>query len=185
MSKQDYVPTLFNLFRQYGYEGVTLAKIAQATGLGKASLYHHFPGGKAEMAEMALAQANLWLETRVIVLLASEASPLEKFRAMAEAVNQGYGEGHQSCLLAALVLAPASEDLFPAQIHAVFVRWIQAIATVLSTAGLNETLANQRAEDALIAIQGALILSRGLGEIAPFQRIIQQLPAQLCQDIGG
>ena len=49
----------------------------------------------------------------------------------------------------------------------------------------DKLLANQRAEDALIAIQGALILSRGLGEIAPFQRIIQQLPAQLCQDIGG
>jgi AcrR family transcriptional regulator len=53
VSKQIHVPILLKLFRQFGYDGVTLSKISQATGLGKASLYHYFPGGKAEMAEVA------------------------------------------------------------------------------------------------------------------------------------
>ncbi|WP_315889750.1 TetR/AcrR family transcriptional regulator [Kovacikia minuta] len=54
MSKQAHVSSLLNLFRQFGYDGVTLSKISQATGLGKASLYHHFPGGKDEMVETVL-----------------------------------------------------------------------------------------------------------------------------------
>ena len=58
MSRETHLPTLFQLFRQHGYDGVSLAKIAAATELGKASLYHHFPGGKAEMmAAIASGQA--------------------------------------------------------------------------------------------------------------------------------
>jgi len=43
---------LGQVFRERGYEGATLTQLAAATGLGKASLYHHFPGGKAEMADV-------------------------------------------------------------------------------------------------------------------------------------
>ncbi len=54
---------------------------------------------------------------------------------------------------------------------------------MLITAGLDEKLAKQRGEDAMIAIQGALILSHGLKNNGPFQRMIKQLPQRLCQDI--
>lgn len=62
---------------------------------------------------------------------------------------------------------------------------IDAIAEVLIAAGLHETLAKQRGEDAVMAIQGSLILSHGLNDVVPFQRIIKQLPQQICQDIGA
>jgi len=183
MSKQAYVTTLLQLFRQFGYEGLTLSKISQATGLGKASLYHHFPGGKAEMAEAALEQVNQWLETIIVPMLEGEGAPIAKFQAMCEQVNHFFCEGQNSCPLAVLALEQASNDLFHTQIRQVFSRWIAAIAQVLITAGLAETLAKQRGEDAMIAIQGASILSQALKEIAPFQRVIQQLPQQLCRDL--
>ncbi|WP_016948735.1 TetR/AcrR family transcriptional regulator [Anabaena sp. PCC 7108] len=183
MSKETYVPTLLKLFRQFGYEGVTLSKISQATGLGKASLYHHFPGGKAEMAEAALTHVNQWLETSILQILNGEEIPIAKFQSMCKEANYFFNEGQNSCLLAALVLAQSSDDLFHSQISLTFSRWIEAIAKVLITAGLDETLAKERGEDAMIAIQGALILSHGLRDFAPFQRIIKQLPQQLCRDI--
>ncbi len=184
MSRQTYVPKLIQLFRQFGYEGLSLAKISQATGLGKASLYHHFPGGKAEMAEAALTQVNQWLETMIMPILADAASqPMEAFQAMCDETNQFFNEGENSCLWAVLVLEQASNELFHAQISHAFSQWIEAIAQVLVTAGLDETLAKQRGEDAMIAIQGALILSRSLHNFAPFQRVIKQLPQQLCQDL--
>lgn len=37
------------LFHERGYSGVTMADIAAATGIRKASLYHHVPGGKEEL----------------------------------------------------------------------------------------------------------------------------------------
>jgi len=48
---------LGQVFRERGYEGATLTQLAAATGLGKASLYHHFPGGKAEMADVLVRDA--------------------------------------------------------------------------------------------------------------------------------
>jgi len=55
----------------------------------------------------------------------------------------------------------------------------------LIAAGLNEELAKQRGEDAVISVQGSLILSHGLNNFAPFQRAIKQLPQQLCQDLDA
>jgi TetR/AcrR family transcriptional regulator, lmrAB and yxaGH operons repressor len=42
--------------------------------LGKASLYHHFPSGKAAMAAVALADVNQWLEMRILPMLAIDES---------------------------------------------------------------------------------------------------------------
>ena len=81
-----------------------------------------------------------------------------------------------------LILEQSSDELFGAQIKWAFSQWIEAISTVLIAAGLDETLAKARGEDAIIAIQGALILAYGLKDVAPFQRALKQLPAQLCRD---
>ncbi len=185
MSKQVYVPVLLKLFRQFGYEGVTLAKIAQATGLGKASLYHHFPGGKAEMAAVALADVNQWLETRILLILTSGSPRLaiEIFQSMSEETSRFFNAGQNPCLWAVLAMDETSDALFHDEIRGALSRWIGAIAQVLVGAGVESNLAQQRGEDAMIAIQGALIVSRGLRDCAPFQRVLQQLPQQLCQDI--
>ncbi len=183
MSKQTYVPTLLKLFRQFGYEGVTLSKISQETGLGKASLYHHFPRGKAEMAEVALTHVNNWLETTIVEILDRPEPAIAKFESMCEETSKFFNQGQNSCLWAVLVMEQSSDDLFHSQISGAFSQWIEAIAKVLIASGLDETLAKQRGEDAMIAIQGALILSHGLKDFASFQRIINQLPQQICRDL--
>ena len=183
MSKQTYVPILLKLFRQFGYEGVTLSKISQATGLGKASLYHHFPGGKAEMAAAALMEVNGWLELRLLPILSGNTAPIDTFELMCAEVDRFFDMGKNSCLWAVLILERSSDDLFGEQIQWAFSLWIEAISTVLIAAGLDESLAKERGEDAVIAIQGALILSNGLNVVAPFQRVLQQLPAQLCHGL--
>jgi TetR/AcrR family transcriptional regulator, lmrAB and yxaGH operons repressor len=183
MSKQTYVPILLKLFRQFGYEGVTISKISQATGLGKASIYHHFPGGKAEMAESALTYVNQWLETNILEILSSQEQPLDKFQAMCAETYRFFDEGKNSCLWAGLVLEQSSNDLFHSQLSWAFSQWIESIAHVLIAAGLDETLAKQRGEDAMIAIQGALIMCHGLQDFAPFERVLKQLPERLSEGI--
>ncbi|TGQ06111.1 helix-turn-helix domain-containing protein, partial [Mesorhizobium sp. M00.F.Ca.ET.217.01.1.1] len=48
--RADLPSIIGEVFREHGYEGASLALIGAATGLGKGSLYHFFPGGKEEMA---------------------------------------------------------------------------------------------------------------------------------------
>jgi TetR/AcrR family transcriptional regulator, lmrAB and yxaGH operons repressor len=189
VSKQSHVPTLLKLFRQFGYEGLTLSKISQSTGLGKASLYHHFPGGKAEMAEAALCEVDRWLDTTILpILLDVDASgqnyqTIDKLTLMCIETSRFFHKGQNSCLWAVLMLEQSSDELFHSQISSALSRWIEAIVNLLVTAGLDRTLAQQRGEDAMVAIQGALIMTRGLRDLAIFDRILGQLPQQLCQDI--
>ena len=56
MTREEAIAQLSKVFRQYGYEGATLARLSAATGLRKASLYHHFPKGKEKMAAAVLNQ---------------------------------------------------------------------------------------------------------------------------------
>lgn len=72
MPKDTYIPCLLRLFREYGYDGATLSKISQATGLGKASLYHHFPGGKDEMVETVLDYLERWSGENILPVLQSQ-----------------------------------------------------------------------------------------------------------------
>ena len=180
MSKQTHVPSLLNLFRQFGYDGVTLSKISQATGLGKASLYHHFPGGKDEMVETVLITLEQGLEKMIAETLQTDGDVFTRLQKMSDRINEIYDGGQKPCLLASLMLGSA-KDAFQERVHALLDTWINAIASVLIETGIDPTLARQRGEDAIIAIQGALILSQGLGNPSPFQRVIQQLPHALCQ----
>ncbi|KJH70104.1 TetR/AcrR family transcriptional regulator [Aliterella atlantica] len=184
MPKDTYIPCLLQLFRQYGYDGATLAKISQATGLGKASLYHYFPGGKEEMVTTVLDYLAQWLEQHILQPLRYQGDALARFQSMSDSISELYAGGQQPCLLAILLMG-STRDVFQPTLRSLLHSWIEAIAEVLIAAGLNETLAKQRGEDAIIAIQGSLILSHGLNDFAPFQRTLAQLPQQLCQGLLG
>lgn len=178
MDKIEVSRRLVNVFRQYGYEGTTLSRISQATGLGRASLYHHFPNGKQGMAEAVLEYVSQWFNETVLNPLRLDGEPLERLRAMNSSLKQFYNCGQDACLLAMFSLGE-SDDLFHNQVSQALNAWIDSLAQLLCEAGLPETQARQRAEDAVIQIQGALVLTRGLDSTSPFERVLQELPSRL------
>jgi AcrR family transcriptional regulator len=182
MPKETYIPSLLRLFRQHGYDGATLSKISEATGLGKASLYHHFPGGKDEMVETVLDYLHCWMEQNILHRLQGEGGPITRLQQMCDRLSEVYEGGKQPCLSAILLLGSA-RDVFHQRVQDLYRDWINAIAAVLIDAGSDPALAQQQGENAVIAIQGALILAQGLNDPAPFQRVMQQLPQQLCNNL--
>ncbi|MEA5465987.1 TetR/AcrR family transcriptional regulator [Leptothoe sp. PORK10 BA2] len=182
MARETYLPVLFRLFRQHGYDGVSLAQIAEATGLGKASLYHHFPGGKAEMVQATLAYSGQWMADNIVGPLQGEGKPLERLQGMCDRISELYAAGEQPCLLATLTIG-AARDVFHEAIKERLQGFVDAIAAVLVEAGLEPALAQQRGEDALSMIHGSLILSRGLDDPTPFQRTVAQLPGRLWEGL--
>lgn len=178
MLREEAVARLVEVFRQYGYDGATLARLSDATGLGKASLYHHFPNGKEEMAAAVLDYLKLKLEEGMLAPLRSSIAPIDRLLAMARSVDAYYNHGQKACLLAMLALGEAN-DVFHEQIQQALNVWIDALASVAIDAGVDAATARQRAEDAILQIQGSLILAKGLGDTAPFQRVLAALPDTL------
>jgi len=178
MSKDTVITQLRDLFRQYGYEGTSLSKISEATGLGRASLYHYFPKGKEEMALAVLDRVYAELEENLLKPLKGKGKPIIRVRAMGKTLEQFYNGGQSSCFVDLLSIGEA-QPLFQTPIRQTLTALLDALTQVLLEAGQEPKLAQQRAEDALIQIQGALVLSRCLGNTEPFQRAIAKLPETL------
>ena len=177
-SRQTILPELLELFRKFGYDGVTIARISEATGLGKASLYHHFPQGKEQMAREVLMLVDQAVDEHFIAPLKANGSPKQKLTNMAKVVEDFYDSGNKGCLIEGLTLGDASE-LFQELIGVSIDRWLQAISEVGIESGLSKKVARERAENILIAIQGALVVSRALGNRAPFKRVVREIPSML------
>ncbi len=61
MSKEAILESAASVFRQKGYHGASMADIAEAVSLQKASLYHHFPSKQEillELLDRALAMVT-------------------------------------------------------------------------------------------------------------------------------
>ncbi|GBO55683.1 transcriptional regulator, TetR family [Pseudanabaena sp. lw0831] len=175
MSKDTIVAKLSDVFRQHGYEGASLSKISEATGLGRASLYHYFPKGKEEMAATVLDRLHANLEVNLLKPLQGKGKPLDRIRAMGKTIDLFYDSGNASCFIELLSIGE-SQPLFQSPIQQTLSIWIDAVADVLVEAGQDTKVAHYNSEDAIAQIEGSLILSRCLGNNEPFKRAIANLP---------
>jgi AcrR family transcriptional regulator len=178
LTRDEVVTRVLKVFRDYGYEGASLSLISKATGLGRSSLYHYFPNGKDDMAEAALERATLLMREQAIAPLAGSEPPRERLRRFTQGLDQFYASGSSSCLINVFGIGDAANKFQP-ELAERLRRLIRALAGVAEEAGVAPAEAALRAEDVLIALHGALVVSRGLGSTAPFQRILQELPDRL------
>jgi hypothetical protein len=94
---------------------------------------------------------------------------------MGKTLEQVYNGGQSSCFVDILSIGEA-QPLFQAALRQTVTAWIEGIAKVLVEAGQDPQSARLRAEDAIIQIEGSLVLSRCLGNTESFQRTIAELP---------
>jgi AcrR family transcriptional regulator len=172
--RADTLPALAEVFREHGYEGASLSLISQATGLGKGSLYHFFPGGKEEMAAAVLAEIDTWFETNMFVPLRDAHEPALAIATMFDSVESYFNSGRRVCLVGAVALGDA-RDRFAGPVRDYFVRWVAALASALTGPTRNGVEATALAEEVVAGIQGAIVLARALDDPAAFGRVIATL----------
>ncbi|WP_438344624.1 TetR/AcrR family transcriptional regulator [Methylorubrum populi] len=172
--RSDLLPGLAEVFREHGYEGASLSLISQATGLGKGSLYHFFPGGKEEMAQAVLAEIDGWFAAKVFRPLREADDAAAAVAAMFGTVAEYFRSGRRVCLVGALSLSDA-RDRFGERLRAYFAEWVVALSEALVRAGHPPETAGALAEEVVGGIQGALVLARALDRPEVFERILAGL----------
>ncbi|MGE3876468.1 MAG: TetR/AcrR family transcriptional regulator [Parvibaculaceae bacterium] len=175
--KADVVPLVAEVFRELGFEGASMSSITTRTKLSKGSLYHFFPGGKEEMAAEILAHVNGWFVARVFEPLERD-EPRAAISAMWRTVDDYFRSGRRICLIGAFAL-DETRDLFARPIRAYFKRWIEALERALIRGGAGKASARKLAEETVIGIQGALTLSRALGDKDIFGRSLRGLQVRV------
>lgn len=180
VSMDEILDRLFLIFRDRGFEGASLTDLSRATGLGKSSLYHYFPGGKEQMAEAVLSRAVARIDS-AIVQVAHAPEPIRtRLRKIVASLTRLYEGGHTPCVLGQLSTAaigtPARHRLREA-----FTHWIEAIAALATESGMSPVRARNFAEDWVARLQGALILQAANGDTGSFKRAMAAL-LELARD---
>ncbi len=182
--RSDAIASLAEVFREHGYEGASLALIGKATGLGKGSLYHFFPKGKEEMVRAVLAEIDQWFEDSVYSPLREGTDANAAVTSMLDETTKYFRSGRRVCLVGALAVAN-TRDLFAQAIRGYFIAWVDALQSALVRQGRDVEQARLLSEDAVLAIQGAIVLSRALDDPAVFERAIGQLHKRLGVEANG
>lgn len=171
--REDVIPLLGEVFRRYGFEGASIARITEHTKLGKGSLYHFFPGGKEEMAVAVLCDIERWFETHIFSPLEKEA-PAAAIDTMFTAVGAYFRSGQRICLVGAFALED-TRDRFSVEVKRYFTRWVCALASALQRHGFSGSTAESTAKTVLAGIQGAIILTRSLDDPQHYAEVLTRL----------
>jgi TetR/AcrR family transcriptional repressor of lmrAB and yxaGH operons len=108
--------------------------------------------------------------------LSESGDPAERLRETGERLRKFYGSGKKACLLDTLTLNRESRAV-QARAKGAMQFWIDSFARFASeSCGLSSSLAIERAQDAVAAIEGGLVIARVSGSTGPFIRAIESLP---------
>jgi TetR/AcrR family transcriptional repressor of lmrAB and yxaGH operons len=177
VSDEELFQKLADVFRRKGYDGASYSELMQASGLVKGSLYHRFPGGKADMVEAIQADVDRHFVDHVLKPAFEEGRPRGRAKKMAMRLREFYDSGKRSCLLDTLTLGEGATTR--AHARRSMEVWIEAFARLGRDGGLSAATARRRAQEAVAAIEGGLVVSRVLGDTGPFLRALANLPRQL------
>lgn len=166
------------VFRERGYEGATLTQLAAATGLGKASLYHHFPGGKSEMVDALVREATADLQQLAFAGLEGRGTPQERLVRFIDGFAVYLDRCAGPCLLGVLAVGSA-RDSHGAAIRAQFRDWAAMLARVFEQAGEKPKRAGRSAADLLDRLYGGQVVGALLHDPRHLRRTLKRLRRDL------
>jgi AcrR family transcriptional regulator len=158
------------LMRRKGYGAVGMKDIVAASGAPIGSLYHHFPGGKLQIAREALVNAGAAYGLLIPTLL----NPHDDLgQGIAAAFDQAAEDmaatGFANMCPVATVAAETAdtEEELRLAAAAVFTGWLDGGTAYFVSRGLGAAVARDVTVVVISALEGAFVLSRTLRSVEP------------------
>ena len=158
------------LFRERGYYGTTMAQVADACGLLKGSLYHHFPGKEALAIDVLERTHSHFYENIFVITRHDAEDPKVTWEAMLQAIEDYFLET-RGCLMAAIGLEVSNDEpRFRSLIQHFFAEWVEVFSDLLAPI-YGRKKAITQAQDLVIQIEGAVMWLHICDDPAPLKRI--------------
>jgi AcrR family transcriptional regulator len=169
-TRESILTAAAELMRHRGYAAVGMKDIAAASGAPIGSLYHHFRGGKVQIAREALVNAGAAyaaLIPSVIDAYTDLGAALEGVFTQAAEDMAATGFANM-CPIASVAaeVADTVEELRGAT-AGVFAGWLDGGAAYFTARGLAPGTAREVAVALVAALEGAFVLARTLRDVEP------------------
>jgi AcrR family transcriptional regulator len=175
-SRANMVRSAASLISEHGVHATSFADVLADSGAPRGSIYHHFPEGKKQLTEEAMALTS----QRVLAYLRSGtgATPfevLDHFIAIWRAAVVS-SNGTRGCAIAGVAVDSPNDavDLMTSA-RDIFRSWVSLLAEQLNAVGLAESEALDIARTSLATMEGALILCRVEKNVEPLDVAAKQL----------
>lgn len=160
IERDEIVNRATGLFRVGGYDDTSMAQIADACGIRKASLYHHFPE-KDGLVLATIERIHDHFREQIFAIAYSNATDAkQRLHALCEATFDYFDGREGGCLLGNFALALTERaPRFQEPLRSYFDDWAKAIAHLL-TPDYGEAKARDLAFDSVAHVQGAIMMMR-------------------------
>jgi AcrR family transcriptional regulator len=156
------------LLAEKGYAGMELRDVAAVGKAPRGSIYHHFPGGKRQLAVEAAELEGTEIRTAIEHSL-SERGLAETLTMFGEMFRRRVKDQPErlGCPVAAAALARPEDPALAAAATAAFQSWEAPIAAALREEGISRKDAETFAGLVVSTVEGALVRARAAGDEAP------------------
>ena len=174
------------LLAEKGYAGMELRDVAERGCAPRGSIYHHFPGGKTQLAREAAALEGTTI--RDLIERSLEERGLRETLTMFGEIFRRRVADHPErlgCPVAAAALARPEDPELAAVATAAFQSWERPIAAALRNEGVGRDEAEAFAGLVVSTIEGALLRARAAGDHAPLDSAVAGLGQALDGLLAG
>jgi TetR/AcrR family transcriptional repressor of lmrAB and yxaGH operons len=162
-TRDRLIAAMIDALRNKGYHGVGISDLLLAAQTPKGVLYHHFPGGKSELAVNAIESVAEQLGGALEKMFQRAADPVEAMTLWMGSAQKLLEKSNfdTGCPLAAIALESTAEDAeIRGALNNAFALLRFKISQVLGSMGLPEHSARATASLIVSAYEGALLQSR-------------------------
>ncbi|MDT5359562.1 MAG: hypothetical protein QOC69_1324 [Mycobacterium sp.] len=197
-TRESILTAAAELMRRKGYGAVGMKDVVAASGAPIGSLYHHFPGGKAQIAREALINAGTAYGLLIPTLVDPHDDLGEAIASVfAQAAADMAGTGFANMCPVASVAAEVADTIEDLRDTAadVFTGWLDGGTAYFVSRGLPEDAARDLTVALVAALEGAFVLVRTLRDtepllavgrvLAPRYRGVQMLPRVVPVEVGS
>jgi TetR/AcrR family transcriptional repressor of lmrAB and yxaGH operons len=167
-SRTALIRTMRTLLRRQGYAATGLKQVLTTSGITTGSLYHHFPGGKQELAEAALTASGRSVGAALAQLLDASDSCADAVAAWTDAMAAALAaDPLDGCpVMPVAVEAVHASDALRRAAATAFLHWRDLLAERLGREGMPAPDATEIATAVVALLEGALLLTRTTGDPA-------------------
>lgn len=164
------------VLRERGAAAVTVDEVLARSGAPRGSVYHHFPGGRAQILREALEYAGREITASIDEAAGESAAALLRlFVQFWEQclIDSDYQAGCP--VLAAAVGSGEDEQQLSDSAGDIFSRWREASRQAYLREGFEPADAGALADTTISAMEGAVVLCRSTRSLEPLHSVGQQM----------
>src|SRR5437868_10600422 len=174
-SRQRMIETAAVVMRERGVEATSFSEVLARSGAPRGSIYHHFPGGKAQLIEEATRYAGEFTASGLAAALAEDdpATAIGAFVSGWASILRRSDFSAGCPVLAASLAGDRSPGARDAA-AAAFARWEDILAEALEPHVTDPERSQQIATLVIAAVEGAVVLVRAQRSTEPLERVAAQ-----------